>query len=205
VNGPARLAGAASVSAAAQAMTIEYNVGAAQVVAQLSFPHDGVLRYEVLDWGGVAPLASAVAGATVGDEHFYGFGEKFNTLDQLGHHIDVLTFDDPGTKGDHSYKVAPWFVSTRGYGFHLDSSAESTFDMAAGGPGRFVVTNQFSTLAFNLVYGPALTDVITRYTGYTGRPALPPSAAVGVWSVDLIRRLAHRWGGALRGHAVPGP
>ena len=78
------------------------------------------------------------------------------------------TFDNAGDKGDRSYKVAPWFVSTRGYGFHLDSSAESTFDMRAAS-GRYVVTNHVGTLRFNVVYGP---DADRR-----AAPATPASPA----------------------------
>ena len=41
---------------------------------------------------------------------------------------------------------------------------------------------------FNVVYGPALTDVLSRYTGLTGRPALPPPWAFGPWiSSDIWR------------------
>ena len=102
--------------------------------------------------------------------------------------VDILTFDNPGNKGDRSYKVAPWFISTRGYGFHLDSTAQSTFDMRAAAAGRYTITNQIGTLKFNVVYGPALTDVLSRYTGLTGRPALPPPFAFGPWiSSDIWR------------------
>jgi hypothetical protein len=37
--------------------------------------------------------------------------------------------------------------------------------MRAGAPDRIVVANRFATLKFNVVYGPVLTDVLTRYTG----------------------------------------
>jgi alpha-D-xyloside xylohydrolase len=180
-NGPVMIGGVASATPIADGLDLEQAAGDAQISARLSFVHDGVLRYEVLDWGGLQPQQTAIAGPIAGGEHFYGFGEKFDSLDQAGKRVDVLTFDDPGTKHDHSYKVAPWFVSTRGYGFQLDSTAESTFDLGAGAPGRFVVGNQFGTLALNLVYGPVLTDVLTRYTGYMGRPPLPPPWAFGVW------------------------
>jgi alpha-D-xyloside xylohydrolase len=163
-------------------------LGSSQITARLTFAHESVLRYEVTDWQGVVPAATAVAGQSDALEHFYGFGEKFDALDQTGKRVRTLTFDDPGPKGDHSYKVAPWFVSTRGYGFHLDSSAESDFDMRVGAPNRYVVTNHFSTLRFNIVYGPKLTDVLSRYTGYTGRPPLPPTWTFGPWiSSDIWR------------------
>ena len=129
-------------------------LGSTQITTRLTFIHDGVLRYEVVNWGSANPVATAIASPSDGKEHFYGFGEKFDGVDQAGKSIRTLSFDDPGVKGDHSYKVSPWFVSTRGYGFHLDSSAESVFDMRAGAGDRYVVTNQFASLRFNIVYGP---------------------------------------------------
>lgn len=169
-------------------LALKQSVGSASVDTQLTFAHDRVLRYEVTNWGTLNPQQTAIAGAATLQEHFYGFGEKFNALDQTGKHVKTQTFDDPGQKNDHSYKVAPWFMSTRGYGFQLDSSAVSTFDMRAGAADRFVVTNQFPSLRFNLVFGPALTDVLTRYTGFMGRPPLPPAWAFGVWiSSDIWR------------------
>jgi alpha-D-xyloside xylohydrolase len=40
-----------------------------------------VLRYEVVDWEGLLPDRVALFSASNEDEHFYGFGEKFNALD----------------------------------------------------------------------------------------------------------------------------
>src|SRR5205814_2532011 len=62
-----------------------------------------------------------------------------------------------------------------------DSSAESWFDMRASATDRFVITNRFPSLKFNIVYGPKLTDVLSRYTGYTGRPPPPPPWAFAPW------------------------
>jgi alpha-D-xyloside xylohydrolase len=177
-----------SSSVLGNGVEVRQKLGESMIVARLTSPHEGVIRYEVTDWNGVGPLATAIASLSTGDEHFYGFGEKFDQLDQAGKVVRTLTFDDPGTKHDHSYKVSPWFISTRGYGLHLDSSAESTFDMRGTAHDHYVVTNLFSSLAFNVVYGPQLTDVLTRYTGYTGRPPLPPPWAFGPWiSSDIWR------------------
>jgi alpha-D-xyloside xylohydrolase len=163
-------------------------LNASQVTTQITFPHLGVMRYEVTDWSNTAPLAIAIAAASDNLEHFYGFGEKFNSLDQAGKIVHMLTFDQPGIKGDHSYKIAPWFISTRGYGVHLDSTAESTFDMRARAADRYVIANPIGKLSLNVVYGPLLTEVLTRYTGYSGRPALPPPWAFGPWiSSDIWR------------------
>jgi alpha-D-xyloside xylohydrolase len=172
----------------AQGIELKQKAGNATVTSRLTFPHDGVMRYEVVDWGGITPLATAIAAPSNAQEHFYGFGEKFDAIDQAGKRVHILTFDDPGVKTQHSYKVSPWFISTRGYGLHFDSSAECFFDMRAAAPDRYVITHLFSTLRVNIVYGPKLTDVLSRYTGYTGRPPLSPPWAFGLWiSSDIWR------------------
>jgi alpha-D-xyloside xylohydrolase len=169
-----------SSAAVAGGLDLKQKAGAAVVTTRLTFPHDGVMRYEVVDWGGIAPLATAVAAPSDNHEHFYGFGEKFDAFDQAGNNVHILTFDDPGVKKEHAYKVSPWFISTRGYGVHLDSSAESFFDMRSGAPDRYVITNLFPSLQ--------LTDILTRYTGYTGRAPLSPPWSFGPWiSSDIWR------------------
>ncbi|MCG3149305.1 MAG: hypothetical protein PCFJNLEI_02765 [Verrucomicrobiae bacterium] len=158
--------------------------GATSVVVRLTSPHlgvAGVVHYEVVDWAGPAPTATAIGGPSDAGEHFYGLGEKFNTFNQAGKKTRIITDDPPGDKGDKSYKVMPWFISTRGYGFHLDSSAESFFDLRAEFADRYVVSNLFSTLKFNIVAGPKLTEVLTRFTGYTGRPQMSPPWAFAPW------------------------
>ncbi len=152
------------------------------IVTRLTVPHLGVVRYEVIDWGGLSPNGAIVMGAAEASEHFYGFGEKFNDLDYAGKKTHIITDDPPvSPKGDKSYKVAPWFLSTRGYGFHFDSSAESYFDMRAAAADRFIVNNLFGVLKYNVVWGPKLTDALTRYTGYTSRPQMSPPWAFAPW------------------------
>ena len=55
---------------------------------------------------------------------------------------------------------------------------------------RYTITNQVGTLKFNAVYGPPLTDLLSRYTGFMGRPALPPPLRIR--ALDLVRHLARR-------------
>jgi alpha-D-xyloside xylohydrolase len=172
----------------ANGLALVQELATGQVHTQLTFPSDGVMRYEVVDWQGVTADRISIQSASDKNEHFYGFGEKYNALDQSGKTVEILTFDNPGNKGDHSYKVVPWFISTRGYGLHLDSTARSVFDMRAGLPDRYSITNLDSALRLNLIQGPKLTDVLSRYTGLTGRPPLPPPWAFGPWiSSDVWR------------------
>ena len=165
------------------------------ITAQLTFTSDGVMHYEVTNWNGLTPTETDVTAASNSTEHFYGFGEKFNTLDQSNNTVHIMSSDIGGNKGDNSYKSSPWFLSTRGYGFHLDSTAESYFNMhIPSASDRYTVQNLIGTdtihswLKFNIVPGPKLTDALSRYTGYTGRPYLPPPWVFGTWiSSDIWR------------------
>jgi hypothetical protein len=162
-------------------LQLTQQIAGTTVTSQLTFTSDGVLRYAVTDWNGLTPTETYITAASDSAEHFYGFGEKFNALDQAGKKVRMNVADIGGDKNDNSYKCMPWFLSTRGYGLHLDSTAESYFDMRNGAADRYVVQNLFGTLKFNIVAGPKLTDALSRFTGYTGRPYLPPPWVFGTW------------------------
>ena len=187
-NGPLLFGAVVSSTSVAHGLSVRQAVGDAQIEANLTFAGEGVLRYEVVDWGSLKPLQTAIAGPTSAQEHFFGFGEKFNALDQAGNVVNMLTFDDPGTKHDHSYKVgsmvhqhprlrlAPGLVG----GEQLRH---------AGGSARPVRRHQPLP---HLAYQPRVRARADRrsdpYTGLTGRPPLPPPWAFGPWiSSDIWR------------------
>jgi alpha-D-xyloside xylohydrolase len=177
-----------SVTNIANGLQLTQSLAGTNITAQLTFTSDGVMHYEVTNWNGLSPTETDVTVGSDSTEHFYGFGEKFNALDQSGNKVHIMTNDQGGDKNDFSYKSSPWFLSTRGYGFHLDSTAESFFDMRNGAADRYTIQNLLGTLKFNLVAGPKLTDALSRYTGYTGRPYLPPPWVFGTWvSSDIWR------------------
>ncbi len=165
----------------ADGLSFSQVIGTRLVDVALTEAEDGVIRVEVTDWDGSPPTATRLAAESPADEHVYGFGEKFNTLDQAGNTVHVLTADPPGDKGDLSYKVAPWFVSTRGYGVRLGGTAEAWFDMRDGEDDRWVARNELGALALDVVWGPDLLTVVERGTGLWGRPRLPPPWAFAPW------------------------
>ena len=82
--------------------------------------------------------------------------------------------------------------------------------MRASHADRYAVTNLFSTLRFKVVYGPNLSDVLTRFTAYSGRPFLPPPWVFGPWiSSDIwrsggeIRYAVKNFAGNLNGRGTP--
>jgi alpha-D-xyloside xylohydrolase len=191
----------------ASSLEIDQDLGGAKATTRVTFPADGVMRFEVLSWGGPTPTSAAITAISGSSESFFGFGERFNTLDQARRILVTTTNDHPGqkfdthdrTQPDFAYKVVPWFLSSLGYGFQLDSSVESSFDMRKTNHDRYVITQPFiparpSGLALHLIGGPRLTDALGRYTGLSGRPPLPPPWAFGPW----ISSDAWRNGGEVR-------
>jgi hypothetical protein len=47
--------------------------------------------------------------------------------------VHILTFDDPGMKTEHAYKVSPWFVSTRGFAALRRFTSAAEFEAALTG------------------------------------------------------------------------
>ena len=45
----------------ANGLELKQKLGATLITSRLTFPHEGVMRYEVVDWGGVIPVATAIA------------------------------------------------------------------------------------------------------------------------------------------------
>jgi len=191
----------------AVSLEIDQDLGGAKATTRVTFPADGVMRFEVTAWGGPTPQSATISAKSDSSESFFGFGERFNSLDQTGRRLMVQTNDHAGPKfdahdranPDFAYKVVPWFLSSLGYGFHLDSSVESTFDMRKTAHDRYAVSQPFipdrpSGLALHLIAGPGLADALARYTGIAGRPPLPPPWAFGPW----ISSDAWRNGGEVR-------
>src|SRR5205085_966423 len=106
-------------------------------VARATPFHTGATSPHAPDGAVATEVELAVAAED--DERFAGLGEKFDRLDQTGKVAHILPVDEPTAKGDTSYKVAPWALSSRGYGLHLDASEESWFDLASSRSDQVVV------------------------------------------------------------------
>lgn len=189
VNGhPVTLGAVLAHEEAGSKLLLQQSCGGASVATELGFTDEGVLQYEVTGWAGLATDRIVLQGSSPASEQFFGLGEKFNSVNQTGLRTHILNFDAPGNKGDRSYKVTPWFLSTRGYGLHLDSTAESWFDLRASSTDRFRIESLHQRLLLRLIAGPEPGTVLSRYVRKTGLPALPPPWVFGTWiSSDIWR------------------
>ncbi|HOO55670.1 MAG TPA: glycoside hydrolase family 31 protein [bacterium] len=116
-----------------------------------------------------------------GNEHLYGMGEKFNTLDHRGHTVRMFNTDNIKEKGESCYKCVPWVMSDRGYGVWLDNTSVATFDLADSDPGKISIRYSDTEIRLYFIAGPELTDIVSKFTSLTGRPELPPAWVFAPW------------------------
>src|ERR1035441_9522077 len=64
-------------------------------------------------------------------EKIFGCGESFTRLDKRGQKVVLWTNDANGVETGRMYKPIPFFMSNRGYGMFVHTSAPATFDFGA--------------------------------------------------------------------------
>lgn len=123
------------------------------------------------------------------DEHFYGFGEKFNSLDQRSNEVPIWVVDVDDYFGERSNIPIPFYMSTEGFGVFLNTTYRTVFHMGDMGSDDFIYpsysfeneNNQLELYVFN---GPSFKEILGDYTALTGRAPLPPKYALGHWHVS---------------------
>ena len=111
----------------------------------------------------------------------YGFGERFNALDQSHQILVNASRDIPGPKGTGTYVPVPFFMVLRGYGVWVDTYAEAAFDLGMTSLDEFVVRLRDTRLRIVVFQGPQFPTILERFTGLIGRAQLPPYWAFAPW------------------------
>ncbi len=138
-------------------------------------------------------------------EKIYGCGESFTRLNKRGQKIVLCSYDCHGVQHDGMYKPVPFFMSDRGYGMFLHTTAPSTFDFGHSyGEATTLFTGDEELDLFLFLGDPQ--KILTEYTALTGRSPVPPLWSFGLWmsrctykSEKETREVA----GKLRKHRIP--
>jgi alpha-D-xyloside xylohydrolase len=113
-------------------------------------------------------------------EKLYGTGESFTRLDKRGQRVVLWSNDANGVENERMYKPVPFFMSSRGYGIFVHTTAPATFDMGASYQGSNALLLGDDELdAFVFLGAPK--DVLAEYTALTGRAPMPPLWSFGLW------------------------
>jgi alpha-D-xyloside xylohydrolase len=130
------------------------------------------------------------------DEKIFGCGESFTRLDKRGQKINAWTRDAMGVQNELMYKPIPFFMSSRGYGMFVHTSAPVTFDFGKTYDRHNVIYSADESLDIFVFLGSP-KDVLSEYTQLTGRSPVPPLWSFGFWmsritykSEDEVRDVA---------------
>jgi len=118
------------------------------------------------------------------DEHYFGLGEKSDTLDKRGHTYVMWNTDAYGwgANTDPLYQDIPFFIGLRqgkAYGIFFDNTYRSSFDMGVESPDMYSFGAEGGELNYYFFYGPDPKKVLGRYTELVGRSPLPARWAIG--------------------------
>lgn len=122
------------------------------------------------------------------DEHFFGFGERMDFLDQRGKKVALNVGRGTGTPhavGAYNilaanYSPVPFFMSTKGYGIFLHTSYASCWDMGSTKADEYSFSAAEGPLDYYFIYGPRFNAILEQYTLLTGRSPLLPEFAFGL-------------------------
>jgi len=133
------------------------------------------------DSGAVAVTECGTSFSLRHDDHVYGLGEKFTSLDKRGQSITSWTVKARGTETERSYKNVPFYLSTRGYGLLVETTNRVEFDVGDSTSAAMSVDVADDEFGFVFFGGPSFEDVLRDFTALTGRSPLPPTWSFGLW------------------------
>uniref|UniRef100_A0A453EQ31 Glycoside hydrolase family 31 N-terminal domain-containing protein n=1 Tax=Aegilops tauschii subsp. strangulata TaxID=200361 RepID=A0A453EQ31_AEGTS len=156
------------------------------------------------------------------DERFYGFGEQFSCMEFKGRRVPVLVQEQGIGRGDQpitfaanllsyrsggnwstTYAPSPFYLTSKMRSLYLEGYDYSIFDLTK--PDRVQIQVYGNSVQGRILQGESPTELITSYTGSTGRPPVLPrwitsGAVVGMQGgTEAVRRVWRQ----LQDHDVP--
>jgi alpha-D-xyloside xylohydrolase len=139
------------------------------------------------------------------EEMLFGGGESFTRLNKRGQKMVLWTHDAYGAQTANMYKPVPFFMSSRGYGMFVHTTAPMTFDFGHSYDAANVIYSGDDSLDLFFFFGTP-KEVLAAYTALTGRSPVPPLWSFGLWmsritykSEDEVREVARK----LRQERIP--
>ena len=114
------------------------------------------------------------------DEMIFGCGESATGLNKAGQKVNLFVTDPQGPETDQMYKPIPFFMSNRGYGMFMHTSAPVTCDFGATYIGLNKMFMGDETLDLFVFFGEP-KDILDEYTDLVGKPGMPPLWSFGTW------------------------
>lgn len=114
------------------------------------------------------------------DEMIFGCGESATGLNKVGQKVNLFVTDPQGPETDQMYKPIPFFMSNRGYGMFMHTSAPVTCDFGATYIGLNKMFMGDENLDLFVFFGEP-KDILDEYTDLVGKLGMPPLWSFGTW------------------------
>jgi len=123
-------------------------------------------------------------------DHVVGFGERFDRLDQRGHRLDAVVFEQYKSQGasGRTYLPMPFahVIAANGqsWGFHVRTSRRTWFDVGATDRNQLVVESDLAgTGSLDVgIYHGSPNSVLTAFLDEVGRAEELPSWVFRLWA-----------------------
>lgn len=118
-------------------------------------------------------------------EKVIGFGERFHAVVQNGELVDSIVYEEYKGQGHRTYLPTPFAHVVGGhYGFHLNTSAPSFFDVGQLSPELLAievkVEANHDTIEVDFFHGTP-SEVLSQYLERVGTPLVPPPWIYELW------------------------
>ena len=142
---------------------------------------EAVRMKEISFWKSGSRICSiSVKANAEAEERFYGFGERYNQINQRGNVVDVYVYNQYKDQGIRTYFPMPYFLSSKGYGIWMAADQYAEFDMCAAESGCWKAEVQTEELTWYCFSGTP-KEMIGQFTAVAGRPSMMPEWAFGPW------------------------
>ena len=123
---------------------------------------------------------------TANDEMFYGFGERYNSINQRGNSLDNYVVNTWKDQGLRTYIPVPFYFTSKNYGLFLNSTYYSRFNLDSDKTNRCEIVSNFGRkfsgeFLYYLFADEKPTNIITSFASLTGKSDRIPVWTLGPW------------------------
>ena len=118
------------------------------------------------------------------NEYYFGFGEKYNKLNQKGLNTDSLVIEQYTNQQEKTYMPIPFFITEKGYGMYVNSNFYITYGLSSKSNDLLEIEAKVNSrspfLDLYILFGRP-KEIIGDYLKITSYPVLPPKWSFGPW------------------------
>ncbi|MBC2316321.1 glycoside hydrolase family 31 protein [Listeria booriae] len=116
------------------------------------------------------------------EEAFFGFGERYNELNQRGNLLDCYVYNQYRDQGTRTYIPTSFYHTNRSYSIFIDTTRYTSFDLGKQLADKHSIVTTLGDEPVRIsIFAGDVKTAIAKYVEKTGQPAMLPVWAFGPW------------------------